>query len=207
MSTDNSSGSKSKAWSIAAFGVVLMVGGAWFSKNVHLGFQETLEHQGIPLDLGKTISTIGVFLILFPVVRFFFLTPLQEAISRRTNELEGTFSEAEELRREMTQLRTDYEKRLQETEASAREQIQSQIKEAQKLRSDLMAEAGAKADDMIRRATEEIDAQREKLLTELRVEVVNLTLGATERLLGENMDTEKNRRLVREFVEKVEVPG
>ena len=50
-----------------------------------------------------------------------------------------------------------------------------------------------------------IEADRTKVMTELRVEVVNLTLAATEKLLGENMDTDKNRKLVEDFVSKVEV--
>ena len=42
-------------------------------------------------------------------------------------------------------------------------------------------------------------------MNELRLEVVNLTLAATEKLLGENMDSDKNRRLVQDFIDKVEV--
>lgn len=186
-------------------GAIIMVAGAWFSSTQHLAFQEKLAEQGIPLDLGKTISTIGVFILLFPVIDFFFFTPLREAIYNRTTELENTFTEAENLRNEMTKMRSDYDKRLAETEASAREQIQAQIKEAQALRTRLEAEAASRADELRKRAHEEIEADRTKVMTELRVEVVNLTLAATEKLLGENMDTDKNRKLVEDFVNKVEV--
>ena len=55
-------------------GILLMAGGTWFAVNVHPAFQETLAKQGIPLDLGRTIATIGVFLILFPAINSFFLT-------------------------------------------------------------------------------------------------------------------------------------
>jgi F-type H+-transporting ATPase subunit b len=188
-------------------GIILMVGGAWFAQNVHLKFQEDLGHQGIPLDLGRTISTIGVLLILFPVIKLFFLNPLSEAINNRTTELERTFSEAEQLRTEMTAMQTAYERRLAETEAEAREKIQAQIKEAQALRQRLEAEAVAKADELLKRAHDEIASERNRVMTELRVEVVNLTLTATEKLLGENMDSDKNRKLIDEFITKVEVPG
>lgn len=188
-------------------GAIIMVAGAWFSANVHPEFQTKLAEQGIPLDLGKTVSTIGVFIILFPVIDFFFLTPLRQAINARTTELETTFTEAEQLRSEMTRMKTDYDRRLTETEAAAREQIQAQVKEAQALRSRLESEAASRAEDMKRRASEEIESDRRRVMTELRIEVVNLTLGATEKLLGENMDTDKNRRLVEEFIEKVEVPS
>jgi F-type H+-transporting ATPase subunit b len=145
-------------------------------------------------------------LILFPVIKFFFLTPLQDAIQERTQSLEATFAEAESLRKEMQTMRSDYEQRLVATEANARDQIQAQIREAQTLRSSLMAEAAQRADELVARAQQEIEAEKQKAITEIRMQVVDLTLLASERVLGENMDNDRNRRLVSEFIDKVEVP-
>ncbi len=188
-------------------GVGLMVGGTWLSKNWHPDFLVSLEEQGIPLDLGKTVAVVGVFMLLFPIIKFFFLNPLMESINTRNSELENTFAEAENLRQEMTKMRTEYEQRLVQTEAQARETIQAQIREATQLRQQLMTEASAKAEELIRKAQEEISLERDKVLTQLRLEVVNLTLGATEKILGASMDDEKNRKLVQEFIEKAEVVG
>jgi F-type H+-transporting ATPase subunit b len=190
---------------IVAFGLGLAFLGYYISVKVDIPFQHSLVEQGIPLDIGKTISMIGMFLFLFPALNFFYFKPLGTAIHDRTTALEKTFTEAEQLRAEMTQMRADYERRLAATEADAREQIQAQIKEAQALRQTLMSEAAAKADDLVRRATQEIEAEKARVLVELRLEVVNLALGATEKLIGENMDSAKNRRLVEEFIDKIEV--
>jgi F-type H+-transporting ATPase subunit b len=196
--------SKSKDIINAVIGVVLMAAGMYVSVN-HLIDTTALEQMGILLDLGKTIAVIGVFLILFPVIRSFFITPLQEAILARTTELENTFSEAERLRAEMTSMRSDYERRIVETESQAREQIQAQIAEAQNLRQTLMAEATATADQMVKRAQQEIENEKQKALTEIRLNVVNLSLAAAEKLVGANMDTDRNRILVDEFITQVEV--
>lgn len=192
-------------WVGIVVGAVLMVGGMWLSKNWHPAFLENLAHQGIPLDPGKTISIIGVFLILFPVIKSFFVNPLSEAIGSRSAELERTFSEAEQLRAEMGQMRTDYERRLAETESQAREQIQGQIREAQNLRQSLMAEATQRADELVEKAQQEISAERDRVIAEIRVHVVDLTLAAAEKVLSENMDSDRNRRLVEDFIDRVEV--
>lgn len=205
MSKSDNSSSAGKYLGIF-IGVVMMIGGWWLSKQMRGNeFLTKLEEQGIPLDPGKTISAIGVFLILFPVIRSFFINPLADAIDERTSNLERTFSEAEDLRNEMTKMKQEYEQRLVQTEASAREQIQAQIREATALRQTLMAEATAKADELVKKAQEEIALEKDKVMTALRLEVVNLTLGATEKILGQSMDDEKNRRLVQEFIEKAEV--
>jgi F-type H+-transporting ATPase subunit b len=205
METQQKSSSGS-VWIGIIAGLVLMLFGGYLSYNqIDVPGQKAIVGMGIPIDLGMTIATIGVFLILFKVIDFFFTKPLNEAITDRTQSLESTFSEAENLRAEMQKMRTEYEQRLAVTEANARDQIQAQIREAQNLRSTLMAEAGQRADEMVARAQQEIEAEKQKALTELRLQVVDLTLTAAEKILGENMDSDKNRRLVTEFIDKVEV--
>jgi len=184
-----------------------MFGGMYVSTNVKLSFQDTMAEQGIPLDLGKTIAVIGVFLILFPVINLFFIKPLVDAIAARSAELERTFAEAEELRNEIRSLKSDYEAQLSRTEAEAREKIQAQVREAQSLRTSLMAEAQTVKEQMISQAQEEIAREKDRVVNELRIEVVNLALGATEKLLGENVDDARNRKLVEEFIDKAEVPA
>ena len=193
---------------LVVVGVLLVAVGGFAATHGEFGlegFFKTLENQGIPVMLGKTISTIGVFLILFPVIKFFFLTPLGDAVDERNSNLEQTFSEAENLRTEMTRMRNDYEGRLTAAEASAREHIEAQIKEAQNLRQTLMSEAATRADAMIDRAQQEITSERERILGGLRTQVVEVSLAAAERIVGENMDTDRNRRLVDEFVNGLEV--
>lgn len=205
MSTETKSSGSSAINFIA--GAILMVVGAVGGALTH--DNETLaslrENPTFLFDPFKTIATIGVFLIVFPLIKTFFTDPLKNAIQERNTNLEQTFSEAESLRAEMTKMRSDYEGRLVAAEASAREHIEAQIKEAQSLRQTLMNEAANRADAMIERAQQEIAAERERILTGLRGQVVEMSLIAAEKIVGENMDTERNRRLVDEFVNGLEV--
>lgn len=191
---------------MAVIGFVLMVAG-WQVYQLELlkSVEEPLVNMGIPVNFGKTISVIGAFLLLFKVLDFFFLSSLHEAINRRTGELESTFTEVENLRAEMATLKSDYERRLAETEASAREQIQAQIREAQDLKKSLMADAQRQAEDYKNQAIADIEAEKRKVLTDLRVEVTKLSLQATEKILNENIDSDRNRKLIDEFLTTVEV--
>jgi F-type H+-transporting ATPase subunit b len=192
------------AWRYLITGVAFIVVGALLSNQP---WTKPAMFEALGLDLSKVITNIGVFIVFIPVIRIYFYQPLMEIMDARNRELETAFTDAENLRGEMKQLRADYEERLAETEANAREQIQAQIKEAQNLRQQLMAEAASKADEMRTRATAEIEQERSRVLTELRLDVVDLTLKATEKLLGEVVDSEANRKLVQDFIERVEVAG
>lgn len=206
MSESTSKGSSASTTIInIVVGIALMAGGTYLSNQGPLPLEKTLQDIGIPVEIGKTVATIGVFLILFKVIDSFFFKPLKGAIDGRTNELESTFSEAESLRTEMSEMKSSYEIRLVETEAQAREQIQAQIKEAQDLKKQLMADAQKQADDYKQSALKEIDAEKNKAITELRVNVANLSLQATEKILGENVDTDRNRKLIDEFLDNLEV--
>lgn len=205
-------------------GIVLMLGGTWLSVSVTKAMEQlkhgeaatgsfsgiasallSLEKQGIALDFGKTIATIGVLLILFPIIKSFYVTPLETAINDRNQDLERMFKEAEDLRVEMQKMRTEYEARITATEAQARDQIQSQIREAQQLRQTLLSEATARADALVAQAEQEIAAERDKVVVQLRLQVTDIALSAAEHVIGASMDNATNRRLVDDFIAKVEV--
>lgn len=163
--------------------------------------------EGIDLHLGETVTSIGIFLAMAGLVGGMFTKPLAEAIQERTDSLEKTFTEAENLKKQMDAMKAEYEGRLAETESNARAQIQAEVKKAQEIRTQIQAEASAKADEMLKKAQEEIASERAKALVDMRVHVATLSLMATEKILGENMDSDKNRKLVDEFIDKVEVPN
>lgn len=181
-------------------GVILIVVGGTVLKDVSPPIL-----NGVDFNLGLTVANIGIFMIAIPLLLKLFIAPLNEAITSRTSHLEATFTEAENLKKEMAELRTSYEARLAQTEAEAREQIQAQIREAQHLRTTLMAEAATRADELVKRAEQEIEAEKSRALAEIRGHVVELTLGATERLIGQTVDTKVNRKLVDEFIDKLAV--
>ncbi|PMY12446.1 ATP synthase F0 subunit B, partial [Pseudomonas sp. FW305-BF8] len=52
---------------------------------------------------------------------------------------------------------------------------------------------------------EEISAEKAKVLAEIRTHVVDLTLQASAKVVGENMDNDRNRRMVQEFIDGIEV--
>lgn len=208
-------------------GIALMVGGMFADKQLRVPhvegageaahgaaehaaqwtvpFLNKLDEMKLPVNPGITLATIGVFLIVFPLIKYFYTNPLEAALSERNHNLESTFNEVETLRNEMAAMKSDFEKRIATTEAEAREKINAQIKEAQALRQSLMAEAADKSDAMIKQAQEEIAGEKSKALREIQVHVTDLALQAAEKVVGKNMDNDLNRKLVADFISDLEV--
>ncbi len=179
-------------------GVILIAIGVGLKSNPQIAAFQPLP--GIDFSIPVVVINLGLMIFLIPVITMFFISPLADAINARNAELEKTFTEAEQLRASMDQMKKDYEARLAATEASAREQIQNQIREAQALRQTLMAEATERADHVMQQALQQIEQEKAKALVEIRSAVVNLTLTATEKLIGENLDDARNRKLIEDFV-------
>ena len=203
--TSNSSGVPKGA--IIGLGVILIAVGVILNQSIH-GDPENIGNLkviGIDFQPGKTLGSLGMFLVLFPVIQSFFIAPLATAIEERNTNLENTFSEVESMRSEMAAMKSEYEKKLATTEADAREKINAQIKEAQTLRQNLMAEAASKSDALIKQAQEEIAGEKAKAIRDIQVHVTDLALAAAEKVVGKNMDSDTNRKLVADFIKDLEV--
>ena len=68
----------------------------------------------------------------------------------------------------------------------------------------MKAEAQAATREMRAHAAQQIAQEHAKAIVELREEIVRLTLLASERVIKESLDTERQRRLIREFIQEVE---
>lgn len=161
--------------------------------------------SGLQLDLSKTFVSIGYFLVFAQVIASFFYQPLKAAIDERDKNLEATFDEAESLKSRMLELRADYEKKLSQAEAEARDKIQSALAEAQQMREQILSDARSQAEEIRRRGHEDLERERQKMLVDLRAHVVELTLTATEKIVGETVDEASQRKRIAEFIENVEV--
>jgi F-type H+-transporting ATPase subunit b len=179
----------------------------WFLSS--LPFVDQWNHipmvEQLGFDFRTTFVTIGAVGLMFPLVQMLFVTPLNAALEERTKRLEGTFGEAETLKQRMTDLKDSYEDKLQVAESEAREKIQTALAEAQEMKARIIEEARSQAEEVRLRAAEELNRERAKMMVDLRSHVVDLTMTATRKVIGESVDETKQRELVERFIETSEV--
>ena len=88
--------------------------------------------------------------------------------------------------------------------AEARKEAAALIASANKIatdtRDEILAQARADAEKVTERAREEITAEKEKAMAELRAQVADLALEAAGKLVRSDMNATTQRRLVEEFL-------
>lgn len=71
---------------------------------------------------------------------------------------------------------------------------------AQKSRADILAKAREEASAVVEKAKQEIEKQRDDAFKALKVEVVDLAIGAAEKILTQAIDKELNKKVVDDYI-------
>jgi F-type H+-transporting ATPase subunit b len=154
--------------------------------------------------LGLMIWTLVLFLITMWVLSKVAFPKIQEALDKRANMISESIEAAERQRRESDELLAEYRARL----AEAREQADDIMARARKSAETAEAEAAAagreKREELVEAAKRDIEAETRRSLDQIRNEVADLTVLATERVTRKSLNPEDQKRLVEEALSEVD---
>ena len=157
------------------------------------------------LDPAILVTQILGFLSVFWVLRRVAWGPILNALEARRSKIANDVASAERLRKEAEEIKSRYEEEIKTIEAQARERIQLAVSEGQKVAEEIRAEAREEAQRLREKTKVDIRMEYDKARAELHDEIVSLALGAAEKLVEEQMDEDRHRKLVDRFLS--EVPG
>jgi F-type H+-transporting ATPase subunit b len=150
---------------------------------------------------GLMIWTLICFAITFFVLKRFAWGPIQKTIDERRERIRKAIDEADNAREEARRLL---------------EQHRALIGQAKQESAEILAETRKVSESQMARAKEEVEAERQRRLEDtrkqieaetarsidqIRAEVADLTVVATERVVGKVLDSEDQRRLIEEAIE------
>jgi len=153
-----------------------------------------------------TLNAVG-FLILLWLLNKFLFAPAGQMLDQRQRDIASTYDQLEADKRQMETLKADYEQRLANIEAEAREKIQTAIREAQTARDQIVQEANTRAKDIVSRAEEEALREQAQAMITLRQQIVDIALGAANKVIGENLDASRQQKLIDDFINSSTAKG
>lgn len=161
--------------------------------------------HSLGIDPHVIAAQIIGFVLLWILLAKFLFKPVMGLMDSRQQDIKSVYDNAEAERVKAEEFRADYEKRLAGIEAEARTRIQTAVREAENTKDEIVADARTRAEDVLRRGQEDLAREREKILAQLREEVVNISLSAASKIIGESLDDTRHRKLVNDFVDKIGV--
>jgi F-type H+-transporting ATPase subunit b len=164
---------------------------------------ETSKPSLVSIQINLMFWTLVIFLILFFLLRKFAFPAILGAVERREQALEEALASARRDREEAQRLLEEQRRQIEGARGEAQKFIAEGRAVAEKMRQDLLGQTRQEQQEMLERARREIDMEKERAIVQLRREAVNLAISGAGKVIEENLDDEKNRRLVDSFLESL----
>jgi len=157
--------------------------------------------------IGLMVWTLLVFGITMVLLSRLAFPRITAALDKRQKAIEDSIDSAERTREEADKILAEYRERLQEARAQADEIVQSARQMGETHERESKEQAKELASDAAQRAQRDIEAATQRALQELRREVADLTIAATEKVTRKTLDSADQKRLVEEALSELDFSG
>jgi F-type H+-transporting ATPase subunit b len=154
--------------------------------------------------IGLMVWTLLVFIATMFLLSRLAFPRISEALGRRQKAIEDSIDTAERTRKEADELLAEYRERLKQARAQADEIVQRARQVAETHEQEAKAQGQELIAEATKRAQREIQGATEKALSDIRREVADLTVLATEKVTRKTLNDEDQRRLVEEALRELD---
>ncbi|MFN8130333.1 MAG: F0F1 ATP synthase subunit B [Solirubrobacteraceae bacterium] len=154
--------------------------------------------------LGLMIWTLIAFGVTMWVLSKFAFPRIREALDRRQKAIDDSIDAAERTRQEADQLLAEYRERLTEARAQSEEIVARARKAAENTEKEGAEAARVKREELMEQTRRDIEAETRRAIQEIRSEVADLTVMATEKVTRKTLTEADQQRLVEEALSELD---
>ena len=157
--------------------------------------------------IGKIAKEFGVnwplftsqciaFLVLAFLLKKLAYKPVLEMLEARRKTIAESMDNAEQIKTELAETQSERDKVLAEANQKAQEMIADAKEAAQQVGEAEGQKAVKQAEEIIRKAREATDADRDQMMSELKAEIGRLVVETTAKVSGKVLTAEDQQRLI-----------
>lgn len=154
----------------------------------------------LDIDIWNFIWPAVNLLLLFIVLKIFLFKPVNKIMDERTRSIQNDIDSAKKSREEAEALKQKYADDLSNAKEEARRIVMKAQDDAAAEKAVLMERSKEDADKLVADANKAIENERRRVLQQAQSQIADLAIEAASKIIGENVDDEKNRRIVDEFL-------
>ena len=171
------------------------------SDSGHEVVRLTAEAEALfQVNLFQVIIAAANFVLFLAIIWTFAFKPVSRMLADRKGRIEQGLKDAEQARRDRESAESERVVALTEARREANEILARAQRVAQEVRDADIAATKEELERVRERAAAEIEAEKIRAVNEVRAEVADLALRAAGRVVGETMTSDRERRLVEEFL-------
>jgi F-type H+-transporting ATPase subunit b len=155
-------------------------------------------------SVGLMVWTLFLFGVSMLILWKLAFPRIAEALDRRQKAIEESIDLAERTRREADELLAEYRERLTAARQQADDIVARARKAGEQAEADLVVKGRERREELLEQARRDIETETRRAIQEIRAEVADLTILATEKVTRKTLTTEDQRRLVDEAVAELD---
>lgn len=156
------------------------------------------------LNTNEIVAQVISFLVLFFLLRAFAWKKILGLLDQRKHLIASEFQKIDDVKAEVEILKRDYAQKLSAIEALAQKKIQDAVAEGRKITDEIRKKAFQDAEEIIVNAKASIRYELAKAKEELKENIIDLTMKATENLIQEKLSPEDDKKLVENFLKEMD---
>jgi F-type H+-transporting ATPase subunit b len=155
-------------------------------------------------NVGLMIWTLLLFGISLYILWKLAFPRISAALDRRQKAIEDSIDHADQIRHEADEILAEYRERLKEARGQAEEIIDRARKAGEMHERDSEAEAKARREQLMEQTRREIELETRRAIEDIRREVADLTVEATEKVTRKVLTEQDQQRLVEEALSELD---
>jgi F-type H+-transporting ATPase subunit b len=155
-------------------------------------------------NVGLMIWTLLAFLVTFFLLRKLAFPRISEALEKRQHLIEESIDTAQRTKAEADEILAEYRERLKEARVQAEEIVARARKAGEATERQSLEDAKASREELLEQTRRDIEAETRRAIQEIRREVADLTVAATERVTRKTLNEDDQRRLVEEALSELD---
>jgi F-type H+-transporting ATPase subunit b len=155
-------------------------------------------------NIGLMIWTLLAFGTTFYVLKRLAFPKIAEALDKRQRAIEDSIDTAERTRKEADALLDEYRERLREARRQAEEIVERARKAGENVERESLEAAKQTREELMEQARRDIDTETRRAIQEIRNEVADLTVLATEKVTRKTLTEDDQRKLVQEAISELD---
>lgn len=162
-----------------------------------------MDNPLVQVDPGLYIWTIIIFLVLLFLLMKFAWKPLLAMLEKREDNIRQALLNAEKARDELTNVKDDTEKLLNEARNESQAIVAAGKKNAERMKDEIIEKAQSKSDALLADVKKQINLEKERAIADVKMEVVNLSMEIAQKLIKKNLTKEDNLRLINDSLSSI----
>lgn len=158
----------------------------------------------ISVNIWQTVVSLLNLLILFLILKKFLFKPVQNVIKSRKDKVDAQYSEAEEALANAKASEKELNEKLSRAHNTADEIVKEATAQGERRRDNIVTEARAEADAIIRQAKTAAQMEKKKAQEDIKEQIVDVSSALTEKLIERELNVEDHRRLIDSFISEME---